>query len=349
MAGAIYRKPIAFALMATVTILIGTVVTMVLPMLRAELHVKVSPDMAPLSALELAGRDIYQREGCVNCHTQTVRPLPSEVARYYKGDPAKPVSAKYSLAGEFAYDHPFLWGSKRTGPDLAFEGWIKPSATWQRAHLRDPQAKVAKSNMPSYAFIEKAILDPADVASHMRALAKVGVPYTAAMIAEQSAALAGKTEMDALVAYTLSLGRYVDRAAGGVQYDPAEANPVGNDVAAVKRGHELFVANCAACHADEGEGTEGVAPSLIDARFLEQDGDLPDAAYHAMIKGGSDVKPQLGRPGYKDGGMPAFGDLSDDDAWSIVAWLRMQSHHERVEGHDLEPAPKTAPPAAGGK
>jgi cytochrome c oxidase cbb3-type subunit 2 len=346
MAGAIYKKPVAFALMATAAILVGTFATMVLPMFRAEMHVKVSPDMVPLSALELAGRDIYQREGCIGCHTQTVRPLPSEVARYYKGDPAKPVSAKYSLAGEFAYDHPFLWGSKRTGPDLAFEGWIKPSAAWQRAHYLDPRSKVPRSNMPSYAFIEKVKLDPADLAAHMRALAKVGVPYTAATIAEQTAAVVGKTELDALVAYTLSLGKYVDRSAAGVTVDLAEPNPVGNDVAAVKKGQELFVANCAACHGGEGEGTEGVAPSLIDARFLEQDGDLPDAAYHAMIKGGSDAKPQLGRPGYKDGGMPAFGDLSDDDAWSIVAYLRVQSHHEKVEGHEMAPAPA---PAKGGK
>jgi cytochrome c oxidase cbb3-type subunit 2 len=339
MAGAIYRKPVAFALMATAAIAAGTLVMMVLPMLRAEMHPKVSPDMKPLSALELAGRDIYQREGCVNCHTQTVRPLPSEVARYYKGDPAKPVSAKYSLAGEFAYDHPFLWGSKRTGPDLAFEGWIKPSATWQRAHFLDPQAKVARSNMPSYAFIAKAALDPACVASHMRALAKLGVPYTAAMIAEQTAGLAGKTELDALVAYTLSLGRYVDRKAAGFQYDPDEPNPLADDLAAAKRGGALFAANCAACHAEEAEGTEGVAPSLIDGRFLEQDGDLPDAAYHAMIKGGSDVKGALGRAGYKDGGMPAFGNLSDEEAWSIVAWVRLQAHHEKVEGHEMTPSP----------
>jgi cytochrome c oxidase cbb3-type subunit 2 len=346
MAGAIYRKPVAFALMATAAILIGTLATMVLPMFRAEMHVKVSPDMAPLTALELAGRDVYQREGCVNCHTQTVRPLPSEVARYYKGDPQKPVSAKYSLAGEFAYDHPFLWGSKRTGPDLAFEGWIKPSATWQRAHYLDPRAKVPRSNMPSYAFIEKAKLDPADLASHMRALAKVGVPYTAAMISAQTAGLGEKTEMDALVAYTLSLGKYVDRSGGALEIDLEEANPLANDVAAVKKGQELFLANCATCHADEGEGMEGVAPSLLDARFLEQDGDMADAAYQAMIRGGSDVKVQLGRPGFKDGGMPAFGDLSEEDAWSIVAWLRLQAHHEKAEGHETAPAPA---PEKGGK
>jgi cytochrome c oxidase cbb3-type subunit 2 len=332
--------------MATAAISAGTLAMMVVPMFRDEMHVRVSPDMKPLPALELAGRDVYQREGCVNCHTQTVRPLPSEVARYYKGDPGKPVSARYSLAGEFAFDHPFLWGSKRTGPDLAFEGWIKPSASWQRAHYVDPRSKVPRSNMPSYAFLEKARLDPADVAAHLRALAKVGVPYDAAAIAEQTAALAGRTEMDALVAYTLSLGRYVDRSAAEVEIDLAEANPVGNDVAAVKKGQELYAANCAACHADEGEGTEGVAPSLVDARFLEQDGDLPDAAYFAMIKGGSDSKAKLGRPGFKDGGMPAFGDLGDDDAWSIVAWLRLQAHHEKAEGHVMPPA---AQPAQGGR
>jgi cytochrome c oxidase cbb3-type subunit 2 len=346
MAGAIYRKPVAFALMATAAISAGTLAMMVVPMLRDELHVRVSPDMRPLTALELAGRDVYQREGCVNCHTQTVRPLPSEVARYYKGDPAKPVSAKYSLAGEFAFDHPFLWGSKRTGPDLAFEGWIKPSASWQRAHYVDPRSKVPRSNMPAYAFLERARLDPVEVAAHMRALAKVGVPYDAAAIADQTAALTGWTEMDALVAYTLSLGRYVDRSAAGVEIDLAEPNPVGNDVGAVKKGQELYAANCAACHADEGQGTEGVAPSLIDGRFLEQDGDLPDAAYFALIKGGSDAKGRLGRPGMKDGGMPAFGDLADDDAWSIVAWIRMQAHHEKAEGHDMPPA---APPGKGGK
>lgn len=340
MAGAIYRKPIAFALMATAAILAGTLVMMVLPMFRAEMHVKVSPDMKPLTALELEGRDVYQREGCVNCHTQTVRPLGSEVARYYKGDPGKPVSAKYSLAGEFAYDHPFLWGSKRTGPDLAFEGWIKPSPSWHAAHYRNPQASVPRSNMPAYAFLDRAILDPAAVAAHMRALAKVGVPYTPALIAEQTALLAGKTEMDALVAYTLSLGRYVDRAASGVQVDLDAANPLAHDPAAAKRGEALYEAQgCNACHGDEGEGMEGVAPSLLDARFLERDGDLPDAAYFAMIKGGSDVKPQLERPGLPDGGMPAFGELADEDVWAIVSWIRAQAAHEKAEGHEMPPAP----------
>src|SRR5512143_1678289 len=176
MPGNIYSRPVTFAIMATVTVLVGTVVTMAYPLIRPEMHVKVA-GLKPLPPLELAGRDVYQREGCVNCHTQTVRPLRSEVVRY-KGSRAPEKAARYSLAGEFAYDHPFLWGSKRTGPDLAFEGWIKPSASWHRAHYLDPQSKVARSNMPSYAFLAKGLLDPADVAAHLRALAKVGVPYT---------------------------------------------------------------------------------------------------------------------------------------------------------------------------
>src|SRR5512134_1913252 len=150
MAGAIYRKPVSFALLATVAVLVGSVVTMAYPMLRPEMHPKLD-SLRPFTALELAGRDVYQREGCVNCHTQTVRPLRSEVVRYL-GSRAREPGARYSVAGEFAYDHPFLWGSKRTGPDLAFEGWIKPSASWQKAHYENPQAVVARSNMPSYAF-----------------------------------------------------------------------------------------------------------------------------------------------------------------------------------------------------
>src|SRR5574340_1018277 len=162
MAVELYKKPIMFAVVALVVILIGTAVTLFYPMITPEMHPKTD-NLMPYTALQLAGRDIYQREGCVNCHTQTVRPLPSEVARYYKGDPAKPVSAKYSLAGEFAYDHPFLWGSKRTGPDLAFEGWIKPSAGWHVAHLENPQAVVARSNMPAYGFLRREKLDPDEV------------------------------------------------------------------------------------------------------------------------------------------------------------------------------------------
>jgi cytochrome c oxidase cbb3-type subunit II len=334
MSGSIYRKPIAFAITATVVVLVGSVVTMAYPMLRPEMHEKVA-GLKPLGALELAGRDIYQREGCVNCHTQTVRPLRSETVRY-KGSRAADPASQFSRAGEFAYDHPFLWGSKRTGPDLAFEGWIKPSKDWQAAHLRNPQAVTPRSTMPAYAFLDGAKVDPADVLASMKGLRIVGVPYTDADLAAAPAVLQGKTEMDALVAYTVSLGRAVDRAApGGLDVDLAAVNPHATDTAAVVRGKKLFEdKSCNACHGDEASGVDGVAPSLIDDRFLETAGDLPDGAYFAIVKGGSDVKKAIGRPGNPDGGMAAFGgELSDDDIWAIVAWLRNQKAHEAAEGH----------------
>jgi cytochrome c oxidase cbb3-type subunit 2 len=333
MAGKIYSRPVTFAVVATAAVLVGTIVTMAYPLLRPEMHVKVA-GLKPLPALELAGRDVYQREGCVNCHTQTVRPLRSEVVRYL-GSRAKEPGARYSVAGEFAYDHPFLWGSKRTGPDLAFEGWIKPSASWQRAHLENPQALVARSNMPAYAFLAGERIDAAEVQASMRALRRAGVPYGDADVAGAGAAVAGKTKLDGLVAYVLSLGKAVDRGApGGVDVDLAMANPLGQSVAAVTKGKRLFDANaCAACHGEEAQGQEGVAPSLVDDEFLGAKGDLPDGAYFAIIKGGSDVKPALGRAGMKDGGMQAFGaDLSDEDVWAIVSWLRNQKAHEAAEG-----------------
>src|SRR5512138_1137253 len=226
MSGQIYSKPVTFAVMATVTVLVGTVVTMAYPLLRPEMHVKVA-GLKPLPALELAGRDIYQREGCVNCHTQTVRPLKSEVVRY-KGKNAQEPTARYSLAGEFAYDHPFLWGSKRTGPDLAFEGWIKPSRDWHYAHYADPRSKAARSNMPAYAFLASEKVDGAEMQAHMRALRAVGVPYTDEDIAAAPAAVEGKTKMDALVAYTVTLGKAVDRARKPGAIDLAEPNPLGS-------------------------------------------------------------------------------------------------------------------------
>jgi cytochrome c oxidase cbb3-type subunit 2 len=319
MAGAIYKSPITFAVMATVAILIGSVVTMAYPMLRADMHPKLET-LKPITALQLAGRDVYQREGCVGCHTQVVRPLPSEVARY--GD--------FSKAGEFAYEHPFLWGSKRTGPDLAREGGLRPDR-WQHDHLANPQAFFPRSNMPSYAFLKGRMLDADEVTSHMAALAYMHpelTPDPAAVKAE----LAGKDEADAMVAYLQQLGTAVPRRKAGT-VDLAQANPLAGDKAARKKGKALFLENCSVCHGDEGHGLEGVAPDLLDTRFLEADGDVPDAAYFAIIEGGSDVKAALGRPGLKDGGMTAFGgQLSRDDIWSIVAWLRSRQAHEQDEG-----------------
>jgi cytochrome c oxidase cbb3-type subunit 2 len=332
MADSIYRKPVAFAILAAVVVLAGTIATMAYPMLRADMHPKVD-GLKPLGPLALAGRDVYQREGCVNCHTQTVRPLKSEVVRY-GGNRSPEPGGQYSIAGEFAYDHPFLWGSKRTGPDLAFEGWLKPAA-WHVAHLRDPQAVIPRSNMPRYAFLGDRSIDPAALRAHMRALRLVGVPYTDEDVAAVPAALQGKTELDGVVAYLTSLGKAVDRGGGPAVAEAKldQANPLAGNPAAIQKGKALFAENCAACHDEDAEGTPGVAPSLVDDEFLGVKGDMPDAAYLLLVRGGSDAKQALGRPGQKDGGMPAFaGQLSEEDVWSIVAFLRERKAHEAKEG-----------------
>lgn len=151
--------------------------------------------MQPPSSLQVLGRDVYVREGCYNCHSQMIRPFRAETLRY----------GHYSVAGEFVYDHPFQWGSKRTGPDLQRVGG-KYSDEWHRIHLINPRDLVPESNMPGYAWLEKAPLDGAVAEGHMRALRRVGVPFTDEQIAAAAAELKGKTEMDALVAYLQSLG-----------------------------------------------------------------------------------------------------------------------------------------------
>jgi cytochrome c oxidase cbb3-type subunit II len=150
----------------------------------------------PYTALQLAGRDIYQREGCYNCHSQMIRPFRAETMRY----------GHYSVAGEFVYDHPFQWGSKRTGPDLHRVGG-KYSDEWHRIHLNNPRDVVPESNMPAYVWLEKNAADAATIGAHMSALRMVGVPYTDEEIAKGADELKGKSEMDALVAYLQSLGR----------------------------------------------------------------------------------------------------------------------------------------------
>jgi len=154
--------------------------------------------LKPYTALQLAGRDVYIREGCYNCHSQMVRPFRSEELRY----------GPYSRAGEFVYDHPFQWGSKRTGPDLHRVGG-KYSDDWQRLHLVSPRSLVPESNMPAYPWLEKAAVEPESVAPRMRALRVVGVPYADADIAAAAQAVKGRTELDALVAYLQVLGTAV--------------------------------------------------------------------------------------------------------------------------------------------
>ena len=149
----------------------------------------------PLTSLQLAGRDVYVREGCYNCHSQMIRPFRAETLRY----------GPYSVAGEFVYDHPFQWGSKRTGPDLARVGG-RYSDEWHRIHLNNPRDVVPESNMPAYPWLAKSTVDAASLPAHMRALRVVGVPYTDAEIAASVQDVKGKTELEAVIAYLQSLG-----------------------------------------------------------------------------------------------------------------------------------------------
>jgi cytochrome c oxidase cbb3-type subunit II len=149
----------------------------------------------PYTALQLAGRDVYIREGCYNCHSQMIRPFRAETLRY----------GHYSVAGESVYDHPFQWGSKRTGPDLARVGG-KYSDEWHRVHLNNPRDVVPESNMPEYPWLLKNTVNAEQVPANMAALRKVGVPYSDEEIAKAAEEVTGKTEMEAVIAYLQGLG-----------------------------------------------------------------------------------------------------------------------------------------------
>ena len=153
------------------------------------------PGLKPYTALQLAGRDVYLREGCYNCHSQMIRPFRAETERY----------GHYSVAGEFVYDHPFQWGSKRTGPDLHRVGG-RYSDEWHRVHLDNPRAVVPESNMPAYPWLAQTLLKENEIGRHMQAMKTVGVPYTDAEIANAAQEVKGKTEADALIAYLQVLG-----------------------------------------------------------------------------------------------------------------------------------------------
>ncbi len=188
------------AIAIAVAISFGGLAEIVPLMYQAE-AVQPLPGVKPYPALELAGRDVYVREGCYNCHSQMVRTLRFETERY----------GHYSLAGESVYDRPFQWGSKRTGPDLARVGG-RYSDDWHRVHLIDPRAVVPESNMPGYPWLERAELDGDLIARKMRVLRRLGDPYSDEDVDGAATAVAGKTEMDALIAYLQGLGRHAPRA-----------------------------------------------------------------------------------------------------------------------------------------
>ena len=157
--------------------------------------------LKPYNALQVVGRDVYVREGCYNCHSQMIRPFRAETERY----------GPYSVAGEFVYDHPFQWGSKRTGPDLARVGG-RYSDDWHRVHLNNPRDVVPESNMPGYPWLAKTPADAATISARMRTLRTLGLPYTDEEIAKAPEALKDKTEQDALIAYLQGMGTAMKNA-----------------------------------------------------------------------------------------------------------------------------------------
>ena len=175
---------------------VGGIVEIV-PLFFQRSTTEAAPGLKPYTALQLAGRDVYVREGCYNCHSQMIRPLLAETLRY----------GHYSTAGEFVYDRPFQWGSKRTGPDLHRVGG-KYSDDWHRLHLMNPRDLVPESNMPAYPWLT-AKLTPGDVAPKMRVLRTLGAPYSDAEIAAAAADVTDKTELDAVIAYLQVLGTSV--------------------------------------------------------------------------------------------------------------------------------------------
>jgi cytochrome c oxidase cbb3-type subunit 2 len=182
------------AVLVVLTVSVGGLVEIV-PLFFQKSTTEPVAGLKPYTPLQLAGRDIYIREGCYNCHSQMIRPFRAETERY----------GHYSVAGEFVYDHPFQWGSKRTGPDLHRVGG-RYSDDWHRLHLRQPRDVVPESNMPAYTWLSKTPLDPDVMAPRMTALSRVGVPYTQADIAGAAGEVQGKTEEDALIAYLQVLG-----------------------------------------------------------------------------------------------------------------------------------------------
>ena len=184
-------------LLVVLTVSVGGLVEIV-PLFFQRSTTEPVAGLKPYNALQLVGRDIYIREGCYNCHSQMIRPFRSETLRY----------GHYSVAGEFVYDHPFQWGSKRTGPDLHRVGG-RYSDQWHRDHLNNPRDLVPESNMPAYPWLLKDDVDAASMPSHMKALRTVGVPYTDAEIAGSIEAVKGKKEIDAVIAYLQVLGTSV--------------------------------------------------------------------------------------------------------------------------------------------
>lgn len=284
------KKPFLFLILATAAMLVGTIITMVLPFVWVNTEADRIASVSPYTPLEQEGRDVYIREGCNNCHTQTVRPLVAEVLRY----------GEYSKSGEFAYDRPFLWGSKRTGPDLARIGGKYPDA-WHTQHMAAPTTMIPRSNMPAYAFLGERSLDTVRTRGKMAAL---NFPFTE----EQIAGLQGKNELEAVVAYLQKLGSDIPwRQAAQTRVVGELTNPYLGDSSVIAEGEGLYDQHCAVCHGKDLSGDIG--PDIHDL-------DMADADLYQILYNG-----------LPDGGMPAFDSLGSARVWKLVNYLKYQKRH----------------------
>ncbi|MFU8819481.1 MAG: cbb3-type cytochrome c oxidase subunit II [Desulfurivibrio sp.] len=282
------KNAVLLLVLATAAIAVGTIVTMVVPFAYVNTERDAIDSVVPYSALELAGRDVYIKEGCNNCHTQTVRPLVAEVTRY--GD--------YSKSGEFVYDRPHLWGSRRTGPDLARVGGKYPDQ-WHYQHMRDPASMAQGSNMPRYDFLDNRPVDPGLTRRKMKVL---GFPYSE----DEIAALAGKTDMDAMVAYMQKLGSDIPwREQAKTTVVGELENPfAGRPDQAIAEGRELYNSNCAACH---GVGLKGgFAANLAVLNYSDQ-------KLFTIIHDGIPSR-----------GMPGFTIMGRERLWKIVTYINSE-------------------------
>ncbi|AVY94536.1 MAG: cytochrome-c oxidase, cbb3-type subunit II [Pseudomonadales bacterium] len=189
------EEHVGYLIVFTLLVVSVAMLAEILPLMFQRSTTQPVAGVKPFTALQLTGRDIYIREGCYNCHSQMIRPFRAETERY----------GHYSVAGESVYDHPFLWGSKRTGPDLARVGG-RYSDEWHRVHLINPRDVVSESNMPAFPWLARNLADADSVQAKMRALRLVGVPYSDEEIAKAKSEVEGKSEMDALVTYLQGLG-----------------------------------------------------------------------------------------------------------------------------------------------
>ena len=189
------EEKVGFLIVFTVLVISVGLLVQAVPLFFTKEVITPTQGVKPYNALQVAGRDIFVREGCYNCHSQMIRPFRAETERY----------GHYSVAGESVYDHPFQWGSKRTGPDLARVGG-RYSDEWHRMHLINPREVVPESNMPAFPWLDRNKVDATEVVSHMKALQKVGVPYTDEDFKKATEEVANKSELDAVVAYLQGLG-----------------------------------------------------------------------------------------------------------------------------------------------